>query len=568
MDGPAPSQSLADQILRDHARLEAVRAEWDTLFRSIAERVMPRADVFQRDKFSQAELRMDRVFDSTAILACERASALIQSLLIPRNTKWAKLMPGPQYLAEDDATNEYLEEINRRLFALRYAPDANFSNQGFEHLMSLMAFGTGAMFVDETLKGGFRYRAVHLSEIVIGEDFQGRIDRVHRKFGMTAYQAMQAFEPDSLPQNVREAASHPQRMWDSFDIVHCVKPNQDYDPRRVDGYGKAIGSYYVFCEGRTMAVQKGKKGIAGYRTQPYCVSRYMTGPGEVYGRSPAMSALADIRVLNEMNKTVLRAGQLAVDPPWIGPDDGSLAPFNPRPGAYNAGYMTDDGRQLVQSMQSGARLDIGLEMIQDRRQAVNDAFLISLFQVLVDRPNQTATEALLRAQEKGQLIGPTVDRQQTEWLGPMIVRELDLATEMGLFEDLEMPEALIEAGGEIEISYENPINRMQNTDEAVGLLRMLEALTPLAQIKPEVLDVVDVYEAARVFQQANGVPAKAVLSREQFDALRQERAQVAEAERLAAAIPGAARAARDLAQTQATAGNAPQPIPFVEPGVR
>lgn len=51
---------------------------------------------------------------------------------------------------------------------------------------------------------------------------------------------------------------------------------------------------------------------------------------------------------------------------------------------------------------------------------------ITLFQILVDNPQMTATEAMLRAQEKGQLLAPTAGRIQAEFLGTLILRKLTL----------------------------------------------------------------------------------------------------------------------------------------------
>ena len=44
----------------------------------------------------------------------------------------------------------------------------------------------------------------------------------------------------------------------------------------------------------------------------------------------------------------------------------------------------------------------------------------------------TATEVLERAREKGALLAPTMGRQQSEALGPMIEREIDILVECGL----------------------------------------------------------------------------------------------------------------------------------------
>jgi len=47
--------------------------------------------------------------------------------------------------------------------------------------------------------------------------------------------------------------------------------------------------------------------------------------------------LPDIKMLNEMNKTIIRAGQRVVDPPLMVSDDGALAPYvGPAPYAVPA----------------------------------------------------------------------------------------------------------------------------------------------------------------------------------------------------------------------------------------
>ena len=57
-----------------------------------------------------------------------------------------------------------------------------------------------------------------------------------------------------------------------------------------------------------------------------------------------------------------------------------------------------------------------------QRAAVNDALYIRLFQILVQNPQMTATEVVERTNEKGILLAPTVGRQQSEYLGPLIDR--------------------------------------------------------------------------------------------------------------------------------------------------
>ena len=111
-------------------------------------------------------------------------------------------------------------------------------------------------------------------------------------------------------------------------------------------------------------------------------------------------------------------------------------------------------------------------------EVINDAFLVTLFQILVDAPQMTATEAMLRAQEKGALLAPTMGRQQSEFLGPLIEREIDILSRAGALPP--MPDALVKAGGMVEVEYQSPLNRAQRSEEGVAILRTLESLAPLA----------------------------------------------------------------------------------------
>jgi hypothetical protein len=315
-----------------------------------------------------------------------------------------------------------------------------------------------------------------------------------------------------------------------------------------------FSSYYLALEGRQMMSEN------GYQSFPYAVSRYVTAPKEIYGRSPAMTVLPDIKMINEMSKTVIRAAHKIVDPPLLLQEDGVLQAFNTRPGALNYGGVDDQGRQVVQPLQTNARVDIGMDMMEQRRKVINDAFLITLFQILVDAPNMTATEAMLRAQEKGALLAPTMGRQQSEMLGPMIERELDILARAGVLPP--MPEAMIEQGGEIEIEYVSPLNRAQRAEEGVAILRTLESIIPLAQYDPSVLMVFDPEMIARELSEINGVPAKILRSREQIEQMKMQQAEQAQAEQLLQAAPVVANSAKTMAETAALAGQQPAALPI------
>jgi hypothetical protein len=275
-----------------------------------------------------------------------------------------------------------------------------------------------------------------------------------------------------------------------------------------------------------------------------------------------MEALADIKSLQEMEKTLLRVSHRMVDPPLILTEEGALNAFSVRPNALNYGYLREDGTPLVQPLQTPGNIPIGIEMTDQKRKAVNDSFLITLFQILVENPRvMTATEVLQRAQEKGALLGPTMGRQQSEFLGPIIERELDLLQANGAIP--EPPPQLMDyvmSGGEILPKYTGPLARLMKSEEAAGLLRTVEAMLPVAQASGDmsVLRRINADEAVKIIAEANGVPAKAMRTDEELAIMDMAAQQQAQAQALLAAAPIAGQAAERFAKAEQIAASAPR----------
>lgn len=547
------ADSRATEIIRLHGQMETDRTGFEQSWDEVAERVLPRRRGFCESRNMQptkeGENRSEKVFDSTAMLALERFSAAMESMLTPRTQQWHKIAPMEAALKEDQEVQEYLDEVTRLLFSVRYSPRANFASQANEVYMDLGAFGTGGMYIEDDVGRGIRYSSIPLEQLFFATSQYGDIDMVHRDFQMTARQAMQRWG-DKCPQIIKTAYEKtPQHR---FRFLHCVKPSTEYDSDKKDHRGMPWASVYV-CYNDSSILGEG-----GYRSMPYAISRYVTSTKEIYGRSPAMTVLPTIKTANEIKKTILRAGQKAVDPPLLLTEDGLLRAFDMRSGAMNYGGLDSQGNEVVKPFNSGARVDIGAELLMAEQRTINDAFLVTLFQILVDAPQMTATEAMLRAQEKGALLAPTMGRQQSEFLGPLIQREIDILSHAGVLPP--MPEALVEAGGSINIEYESPIVRAQKAEEGVAIIRTLEALTPLAQIDPGVLMVFDAQKTARALAEINGFPAKAMRSEEEVTAMKDEQAQAAQAQQLLAAAPVMASTAKDMAQAQSLAGAAPDQV--------
>jgi hypothetical protein len=536
-------------ILHVFSKVESNRSNWETHWEEIAERVLPRQKDFVSDQTTKGEKKTSKIFDSVPLIALERFAAVMDSMLTPRQQRWHTLKHPLEEVNKIHSVQQWFYMVNQALFTMRYAPKANFASQNFERWISVGAFGSGSLFTDFTPGVGLRYRVIHLKNLYFLENHQGVIDTVFRKFNYTLRQAVQKWGKDALPEKLQNYLDDPKKVNEEFPFLHVVAPREDFESGRLDAKGKPVASFYICMTAKAMISE------GGYTSFPFSTSRYVTAPEEVYGRSPAMTALPDIKTLNEMSKTDIRATHKLVDPPLLLSDDGILGggarTIDLRPGGLNMGGVNAQGNQLIHPLQSGARVDINEQKMENRRKRVEDAFLITLFQILVENPRMTATEALIRAQEKGMLLAPVMGRQQSEALGPQIEREVDLLLQHNVVPP--PPPELVEAGGDYEIMYDSPMTRMQRAEELVGVQRSMELLAPFANINPEILDAIDDDALARLTFEVSGVPAPVLRSKEAVAEKREERRKQQEMQQLIESAQPVAGALKDAAQAQAIA---------------
>lgn len=540
---------------------QAGRGNWENQWEQIARRILPQyASTFSSGSnytHTTGQGRTEEMVDATGALALPKFAAAMESMLTPRNSTWHRVRPPDKSVLRNRAAAAWYDTLNQTLFDYRYAPHANFASQMHEGYMALGAFGTDSMFID-ALKGprgekGIRYRNIHLGEIFFLENHQGLIDTAFRRFPMTGRQALQKFDkPGQLPEEIAKIKEDPTKLDKNFWFLHCVRPRSEIDPSydrsRKDAKGMAYGSYYISETGSKL-VHEG-----GYNVFPYPISRYVVAPGEVYGRSPAMMVLPSIKTLNEQKKTVLKQGHRTVDPVLLAHDDGVLQGFSMRPGAINYGGVSAEGRQLVHALPTG-NLSLAREMMEEERNAINDGFLVTLFQILVDSPTMTATEVLERAREKGVLLSPTMGRQQSEFLGPMIDREVDVLAEQGLIPP--MPLIVQQMQGEYKAEYDSPLSRAQRSEGAAGFMQVVNYARDIVAVTqdPTPLDNFDFDAALPDIADIAAVPTNWMASPEQVAAKREARAQATQEKQMVDAAPAMASVAKALPQLTLNGSN-------------
>jgi len=524
----------AAALIKDYECLANDRSTLESHWQEIAERIIPaHSKTFMRngDQGPQGQKKTEMIFDSTAAVGLGRFGSIVDSLITPRNSTWHKLASLDKALVNDRDTKLYLDEVVKTLFRYRYSPKANFASQNQQNYESLGAFGTGCMYVDMLPGGGLRYKNVHLSEIYFRENHQGMVDTAFRHFQMTARQAAQKFGEEKLPDSIKaKLKNYPDTK---YFFLHVVKPREDMDPTRLDYKGKAFESVYISIEGKVVLDE------GGYDVFPYAISRYKQSTGETYGRSPAMDVLPAIKTLNEQKKTVLKQGHRAVDPIILVHDDGVADAFSLKPGTIVPGGVDANGRPLATTLPVG-NVMIGKELMDDERLVINDAFLVTLFQILTETPAMTATEVLERTKEKGILMAPTLGRQQSEYLGQLIEIEVDLLSRQGLLPP--MPQSLKRAGGHYEIVYDSPLSRAAKAEEAAGAMRAIETAMNIMNVTqdPSILDPFNMDVIIPEIAEINGMPERWKRDPDEIAAMREQRSAANQQQAEVEAAPGAA----------------------------
>ena len=549
----AREEDIVADTLQEFSQLQTWRNTFAAQWEEVAELILPTSrNTFYYGNFNwPGQKKTDRQVDSTGMLANLRFAAICNSLLTPENMQWHALGADDPYVMKDRASRLWFEQATRILFKYRYDARSNFIGQNQSNYNSLGAFGNMTMFTDEfdfRLGGGpgLRYRAVPLGETYYRENHQGLVNGIIRWFRLTAQQMWEKWGDDGrFPPSAYPALNS--RSQTPFNILHRVVPNTDYDPDMLFGpKTKKFASYYVVMEDRLL-VEEG-----GFNEFPYAVGRYDQFPGETYGRGPSMMVLPTLKTLNAEKRVFLKQGHRASDPVLLTTDDG-IVDFMMVPGALNKGGMSADGHPLVGTLPTG-NIQINKEMMDEERALINDANLVTLFQILTESPQMTATEIIERTNEKGILLAPAMGRQQSEYLGNLIPRELNILARLRILPP--MPPRLREAKGAYSIVYTSPLSKAMRAQEAAGFMRTLESVKELVNITGDtsLLDPFEFDTAVPGIADIQAVPESWMSSPQSIAQKRQSRAQAQAEQQKIQAMP--AQAAMMKAQAVAAKAGA------------
>ena len=530
----------ATALLKRYRTLQTNRSHWESHWQELGDYICPRkADITK--KRTGGDKRTELLFDGTAVHAAELMSASLHGMLTNAATPWFDLRYENNELNGDDEAKEWLEGATDVMY--QYLARSNYQEQIHALYSDLVTFGTAVIFIENDDDDGFRFSTRHIAEVYVSENEQGRVDTVFRKYKTTARAAVRQFGEQQVTQRISKLNS--EEPYAEIELLHIVLPREDRDRRKKNAKNKPFASVYIDPDEKMVI------GESGYDEFPYCVPRFLKASFEIgYGRSPAMTALPDTKMVNKMSEVVIRAAQLQIHPPLMVPDDGFMLPVRTTPGGLN--FYRSGTRDRIEPLNIGANNPLGEMQLDQRRQAIRAAFYVDQL-ILGTGPQMTATEVVQRTEEKMRLLGPVLGRLQAELLQPLIGRCFAILSRQKKF----APAPPMLQDGNIDIEYVSPLAKAQRSGDIQGILQMIEFLMPLMQLDQGVADYLDMDGLAKHIIKVTGTPAAVVRGEGEVSGIRENRAaamqqqqEMMAAQQMASAAGEAAPALRAVDETE------------------
>ena len=506
-------EDLVTRIITKQESLKSYRTPWENLWQDCGEYVNPNRGDFSTIRYRADTARYDKIYDTTAPLANENLASGLQGFLTSPSQRWFSLLTFDDNLNEEYAVKEWLNLATNILYDRVFnIPESNFNSQAHELYLDLGSFGTAVMMVQDTPGSGISFRTFHLADCYIQENDKGFVDTLYRKYKRTGRQLIERFG-EAVPEKIVKISQ--KDPFREFEVIHAVEPSETYGEPLKKPTKKAFKSCYILLEEKTLLEE------GGYDEFPYMVPRWSKVAGEIYGRSPSMTSLPDIKMVNAMMKTIIKSAQKLTDPPLLVPDDGFILPVRTVPGGLN--FYRSGTQDRIEPLETRGRPDIGFDLLQNRREHIRAAFHVDWMQLpdQKNNPNMTATEVVARQEEKMRLMGPMIGRLQVEFLGPLINRVFSIMMRKKMIPN---PPAIIQ-GEDMKIVYTSPLARAQKSSQLMTITRLFESMAPLYQAKPELLDNMNTDETFRFFHHLLDAPAKILNPEEKVEEERQARAE-------------------------------------------
>lgn len=529
------------RLLMRKTALTTERSSWISQYMEASRFILPRAGRFTETDVNRGTKKNQAIYDSTGTFALRTLAAGMMSGMTSPARPWFRLALADKELMEFAPVKQWLHDVAELMRAVFAA--SNTYNALHSCYEELGAFGTWANFVMPDFNNVLRHMPFTAGEYALGTDNHGVVNAMVREFQMTVGQLMKQFGKEGCSTTVKTL--YDRGTLDAWvSVIHLIEPREHVDTTKLDSLNMPFASIYMEAgsnEGHFLRE-------SGFKRFAALCPRWVVTANDVYGRSPGMDALPDIKQLQHQQLRKAQAIDLQVNPPLQVPTSMKDHANARLPGGVSFFDSTGPGSGVRTAYDVNLRLDYLLADIQDVRERINRCFYTDLFLMVADdqRSGVTATEIAAKNEEKLIQLGPVLERLQNELLKPLIDLTFDRLVEARVPLVMNPPDEL--RGVDLDIEFVSTLAQAQRAVATSGMDRLLTTVSNMAAIWPEARHKINPLQSVDEYANAYGVAPSVIVPDDEV-------AEKMAAEQQSMAAQQAAAAAPMLADTAKTASD-------------
>jgi Bacteriophage head to tail connecting protein len=537
-----------DRLFTRWGALKSERSTWMTHYKEISDAILPRSGRFFVQDRNRGQKRHNNILDNTGTKALRVLAAGMMAGMTSPARPWFRLATPDDDLNKSPAVKLWLAQVTRMMLDI-FAKSNTYRalHTGYEELG---AFGTMASIIMPDYKNVIHQYPLTTGEYCIAQNWKGEVCTLYREFEKTVGEMVAEFGLDKCSTAV-------QNLWKNgaldqwITIVHAIEPRTDRDTSKRDNLNMAWKSVYFELNNadKTKYLSEG-----GFKKFPALAARWATIGGDVYGNSPGMDALGDVRQLQHEQLRKAQVIDYQSNPPIQVPASMKGRDVDTLPGGISYVDVAGPAGAIKTAFDVSLNLQHLLEDLQDVRERIRSAFSADLFLMLANSTNtqMTATEVAERHEEKLLMLGPVLERLHSELLDPLI----DTTFEHMVAANILPPPPPEMHGMQLNVQFVSMLAQAQRAIATNSIDRFVGNLGQVASFKPEVLDKLDTDMWADKYSDMLGVDPEFIVANDKVAIIRQQRAKAQQAAQATAQAEQAASALAKAGTVQTPTGNA------------
>jgi hypothetical protein len=540
-----PGAPTRDRLFTRWGQLKSERASWYAHWQELTSYILPRNGRYFRQDRDRGYRRHNNIYDSTGTRALRVLGAGMMSGATSPARQWFRLATPDPELNSYDPVKLWLDDVTKRM--QRVFQKSNTYNALHQMYEELGTFGTAATILLPDYQSVIHHYPLTCGEYCISTDAKGRVCTLYREFEMTVSQVVKEFGLEKCSvsvQNMYRTGNLDQ--W--VPVIHAIEPRADRDIGKRDAKNMPWGSYYFEVGGEEGVFLR----ESGFQYFPALCPRWSVVGGDIYGNSPGMEALGDIKQLQHEQLRKAQAIDYQTKPPLQVPASMKNRDVETLPGGVS--YYDGQSNGIKTAFEVNLNLQYLLNDIMDCRERVRGSFYADLFLMLANTPNtrMTATEVAERHEEKLLMLGPVLERLHNELLSPLVDITFTRMVAAGA-----LPPAPQELQGmDLNVEFVSMLAQAQRAIGTNAVDRFVGNLGAIARMKPDILDKFDQDQWADVYADMLGVDPSLIIADKEVALLRDARNQAMAAKEQAAALQQTSQSVKNMAQAPTGQQNA------------